>query len=247
MKLSSIPTWNPTRNPTLFCLIALPLLLAAVVAASVTMGQPAPVYQYAVVLPLAYLVGSIPWGYLFLHWFRKVDVRAYGSGRTGMTNVLRTGGGRIAAPVLLLDLAKGVVVVLLAREILATTTGEVFAGLLALVGHNWPVFLGFRGGRGIATGLGGLVVMAPIPVVIGAVVFLPVTLISRYLSLGSITGTITSSFALWALGLLGMYSTTYAWYAFIGGVIIVWQHRDNIQRLWQGTERRLGVPASEIA
>ncbi len=243
MKLSL----NPTRNPTLVCLTALPLLVAVAVAALLIMGQAAPVYQYAVVLPLAYLVGSIPWGFLFLHWFRKVDIRAYGSGRTGMTNVLRTGGGRIAAPVFLLDLAKGVVVVLLAREILATTTGEVVAGLLALAGHNWPVFLGFRGGRGIATGLGGLSAMAPIPAVIGAIVFVPVTLISRFLSLGSITGTITASFALWSLALLGMYSTTYAWYAFVGGAIIIWQHRDNIQRLWQGTERRLGVPAREIA
>ncbi len=243
MKLSL----NPTRNPTLVCLTALPLLVAAAVAALLTLGQAAPVYQYAVVVPLAYLVGSIPWGFLLLHWFLKVDIRAYGSGRTGMTNVLRTGGGRIAAPVLLLDLAKGVVVVLLAREILATTTGEVVAGLLALAGHNWPVFLGFRGGRGIATGLGGLSAMAPIPAVIGAVVFVPITLISRFLSLGSITGTITAAFALWSLALLGMYSTTYAWYAFVGGAIIIWQHRDNIQRLWQGTERRLGVPAREIA
>ena len=237
---------NRTLNPTLFCLTALPLLVSAVVVVLLTMGQASVVSRYAVVLPLAYLVGSIPWGYFFLHWFRGVDVREFGSGRTGMSNVLRTGGGRIATSVLLLDLGKGVLVVLLAREILGTTTGEVVAGLLALAGHNWPVFLKFRGGRGIATGLGVLSVMAPIPAIIGAAVFIPITLISRYLSLGSITGVITACLSLLALALLGMYSTTYTWYAFIGGAIIIWQHRDNIQRLLHGTERRLGLPGTRI-
>jgi len=78
------------------------------------------------------------------------------------------------------------------------------------------------------------------------VVFIPVTLISRYLSLGSVTGVITASLSLLALTLLGIYSTTDTWYAVIGGTVIIWQHRDNIQRLWHGTERRLGVPAVKI-
>jgi glycerol-3-phosphate acyltransferase PlsY len=108
------------------------------------------------------------------------------------------------------------------------------------------VFLKFRGGRGIATGLGVLSVMAPIPALIGTMVFLPIILISRYLSLGSIIGVVTASTSLLALALLGMYSTTYTWYAVIGGALIIWQHRDNIQRLLQGTERRLGAPAARI-
>jgi acyl phosphate:glycerol-3-phosphate acyltransferase len=202
--------------------------------------------KYAVVLPLAYLLGSIPWGYFLLHWQRGIDIREYGSGRTGMSNVLRTAGGRVATVVLLLDLGKGVLAVLLAREIIGTTSGEVVAGLLALIGHNWPVFLKFRGGRGIATGLGSLSIMAPLAAVIGMIVFIPITLISRYLSLGSITGVITSCLSLLALALVGMYSSTYAWYAFVGGAIIIWQHRDNIQRLMRGTERRLGSPATKI-
>ena len=88
--------------------------------------------------------------------------------------------------------------------------------------------------------------MAPIPAVIAAAAFIPVTLISRYLSLGSITGVVTACLSLSTLTLIGMYSSTYSWYAFIAGGIILWQHRDNIQRLLQGTERRLGNPATPI-
>jgi len=232
--------------PTLFRLILLLLLLSAVIVAFFTLSQAPLVIRYLIVLPLAYLMGSVPWGYFLVHWSRGLDVREYGSGRTGMTNVLRTSGGRMAAAVLLLDLGKGVVAVLLAREILVTTSGEVATGLLALVGHNWPIFLNFKGGRGIATGMGALAIIAPISAIIGMVVFIPVTLISRYLSLGSVTGVITASLSLLALAVLGIYSTTYTWFAVIGGIVIIWQHRDNIQRLRHGTERRLGVPAVKI-
>ena len=233
-------------DPTLFCLTVLPLLLGAVAAAFLLLPEAPLAARYSVVLPLAYLLGSIPWGYIFLQWFRGVDIRDYGSGKIGMTNVLRTGGGRVAATVLLLDLGKGILVMLLAREILSVTSGEVTAGLLALAGHNWPVFLKFRGGRGIATGFGILSIMAPIPAIIGALVFLPIILVSRYLSLGSIIGVVAASASLLALALLGIYSATYTWYAIIGGALIIWQHRDNIQRLLQGTERRLGTPAARI-
>ena len=237
---------NRILQPTVFCLTVLPFLLAWAIIAYVLLPGAPMFAKYAALLPLAYLLGSIPWGYFFLHWRRGLDIRDHGSGRTGMSNVLRTAGGRVAAAVLLLDLSKGMLVVLLSRELIGTTGAEVFAGLLALIGHNWPVFLNFRGGRGIATGLGGLSVMAPIPAAIAAAAFIPVTLISRYLSLGSITGVVTAFLSLLALILIGMYSSTYIWYAFIGGGIILWQHRDNIQRLLQGTERRLGNPATPI-
>ena len=238
---------NRLLRPTVFCLTVLPLLLGWGIAAFFLLPGTTLFVKYATLLPLAYLLGSIPWGYFFLHWRRGLDIRDHGSGRTGMSNVLRTGGGRVAAVVLLLDLSKGVLVVLLSRELIGTTGAEVAAGLLALVGHNWPVFLNFRGGRGIATGLGGLSVMAPIPAAIAAAAFIPVTLISRYLSLGSITGVLAACVSLAALTLIGnMYSSTYSWYSLIAGGIILWQHRDNIQRLLQGTERRLGNPATPI-
>ncbi|PKB79861.1 MAG: acyl-phosphate glycerol 3-phosphate acyltransferase [SAR202 cluster bacterium Io17-Chloro-G9] len=201
--------------------------------------------QYAAVLSLSYLLGSVPWGYMLLRWRRGVDIREYGSGRTGMSNVLRTGGGRVAALVLLLDLSKGILAVVLAREVIGPGAAEVAAGLLALIGHNWPVFLGFRGGRGIATGAGVLTIIAPISAAVGFLVFISTTLFSRYLSLGSITGVIAASLTLLALDLLDLSSTPYTLYGFAGGAMIIWQHRDNIKRIRQGSELRLGNPASK--
>jgi glycerol-3-phosphate acyltransferase PlsY len=230
-------------NPDVFGLTVLPLLAAAVALVVLTMGAQPQAARYAAVLPLAYVVGSVPWGYMLLRWRRGVDIRRHGSGRTGVTNVLRTGGARAAAAVLALDLGKGVLAVMLARMVIGTPTAEMAAGLLALAGHNWPVFLNFRGGRGIATGLGGLSVMAPIPAAAAAAAFIPVTLLSRYVSLGSISGVVIAFIAVATLGLLGIYSSAYTLYAGVGGALIIWQHRDNIQRLRQGTERRLGQPA----
>ncbi|HLF04069.1 MAG TPA: glycerol-3-phosphate 1-O-acyltransferase PlsY, partial [Dehalococcoidia bacterium] len=197
------------------------------------------------VMPLAYLLGSVPWGYVLLRWRRGVDIRQHGSGRTGMSNVLRTGGGKVAALVLVLDLSKGVLAVLLARMVIGAEGAEVAAGLLALAGHNWSVFLGFQGGRGIATGLGGLAVMAQVPAAVGALSFIPVTLLSRYISLGSLSGVLIACLSLLVLTLLGWYSSTYILYAVLAGAIIFWQHRDNIQRLLRGTERRLGQSAGK--
>jgi glycerol-3-phosphate acyltransferase PlsY len=235
-----------SQNPILFSLVVLPLLAAGLVLALLTLrDQPWP-WQYAATLPLAYLLGSLPWGYVILQWRKGVDIREFGSGRIGTTNVLRTAGGRIAALVLALDLLKGVLAVTLAREVIGTYTAEVAAGLLVLVGHNWSIFLQFQGGRGIAPGLGGLLVMAPYAAIIGAATFIPVTLLSRYVSLGSIIGVVIACLSLLALAAFwSMYSTLYTIYAFIGGAIIIWQHRDNIERLLKGTERRIGVPAAK--
>ncbi len=234
-----------TRLLTLdvFGLTVLPLLGVAVALVLLTMGSQPQAARYAAVLPLAYVIGSIPWGYILLRWRRGVDVRQHGSGRTGMSNVLRTGGGKVAGAVLALDLSKGIVAVLLARLVIGGTGAEIASGLLALAGHNWSVFLGFQGGRGVATGLGGLSVMAPIPAAIAAITFIPVTLFSRYVSLGSLSGVLAACASLAVLSLLGMYSGAYMAYAGLAGVIITWQHRDNIQRLLRGTERRLGQSA----
>ncbi|MBO55899.1 MAG: acyl-phosphate glycerol 3-phosphate acyltransferase [Dehalococcoidia bacterium] len=233
-------------SPTLFCVTILPIIMLLVVAGGILLPATPRLVQYVCVLVLAYLVGSIPWGYFILQWYKGVDIRDYGSGRIGMSNVLRTSGRRGAVPVLLLDLAKGVVVVIFARYIVGAGYGEVFAGLMALVGHNWPIFLSFRGGRGIATGLGSLSVMAPVSAIIGAIVFIPITLITRYLSLGSILGVICASGSLIAMIFIGLYTLEYGIYGVTAGSIIIWQHRDNIKRLIEGTERRLGSPGTRI-
>lgn len=220
----------------------LPVLAAAWVGAFLFLeGQPRPV-EYAVVAALSYLLGSVPWGYLLLRLSTGEDVRDYGSGRTGMTNVLRTGGGKIAAATMALDVAKAMLAVLLARAVIGSTEADVAAGLMVLVGHNWPVFLQFRGGRGILTGLGGILIMAPVPAAIATMTFLIITFASRYVSLGSMIGVTVGCLAMVALTLVGTYSSAYAVYAILGCAIIIWQHRDNIQRIRQGNERRLGNP-----
>lgn len=202
--------------------------------------------QYALVLPVAYVLGSIPWGYLITVIVKGVDIRQYGSGKTGTSNVLRSVGGRYAALALVLDLSKGLLAVYLARAAADGPAPEVAAGLMALVGHNWSIFLGFKGGRGIATGLGALLVMAPVAGAIAVASFTPITVLSRYLSLGSVISVIVAFLALLAMVLLDQSSSTYLAYAGIGGAIILWQHKDNIQRLLKGTERRLGQPAQRI-
>ena len=220
------------------------LLLAAVsVVLLETASQVALPARYAMVCAAAYLIGSISWGYIFVNLTMGEDIRDFGSGRTGMSNILRTAGGKAAALVFVLDAGKGVLAALLARSVIGQGEAEVVAALFALCGHNWPVFLRFRGGRGILPGLGGLSVMAPWVAAIGAALFLVITLSSRYLSLGSIAGTLTVAAVSLALMILAGYSEVYTLYAFIGGAVIIWQHRDNIRRIANGTERRIGAPA----
>ena len=253
-------------RPALATLAALPVLTGTAAVALLSLRAGPAAAQYALLLPLAYLIGALPWGYVALYLRRGIDIREYGSGRTGVSNALRTAGYRVAGLVLLLDLAKGIAAVLLARLLVGDAGAEVAAGLLALAGHNWPVFLGFRGGRGIAPGLGGLAVMSPVAAAAGVLAFIPTCLLSRYLSLGSIMGVVAAGAALLILALLNgltpngylLYGSVWGYNAFginpgpyliyglLGGGVIIWQHRDNIQRLLQGTERRLGHPATRI-
>ncbi len=229
---------------TIAMLVALPLLLAAGVALTTIGAHAAPgPLVYVAVGVIAYLTGSISWGYIFVNLTMGEDIRDFGSGRTGMSNILRTSGGKAAVVVFLLDAGKGVVCVMLARAVIGLGGPEVAAALLALFGHNWPIFLRFRGGRGILPGLGALSVMAPWVAVAGGALFLVITLSSRILSLGSIVGTLTVATLSIVLMLLIGHNQLYTLYACVGGAIIIWQHRDNIRRIANGTERRLGMPA----
>ena len=217
-----------------------PLLAVYVLVVFLVLDMDQSYARYALVLPMAYILGSVPWGFLMALVVRGVDIREYGSGKTGMTNVLRTAGVPAAAVSFVLDLSKGLLAVFLARVVVDTVEAEVSAGLLALAGHNWSVFLGFKGGRGTVTGLGGLMAMGPVSGAIAVVSFMPVILISRYVSLGSIVGVTVAFFSQLAMVLLDMSSPTYLLYTGVGCPIIIWQHRDNIQRILQGTERRIG-------
>ncbi len=204
---------------------------------------------YLFVITAGYLIGAIPSGLIVGKLYRGVDVRQYGSQRTGATNVLRTLGPGASAVVLLADALKGAVVVLIARLLLAHLQpfwvgplGEVLAALAAMVGHNWPVYIGFRGGRGVAVSVGSMAVLVPLASVVGVLVGVAVIALSRFVSLGSVVGTIIAALFIIGWVALGLAPQSYVLFSVVAGSVIVLQHRDNIGRLLAGTERKLGQP-----
>lgn len=206
------------------------------------MAEPLP---YLLAVLVAYLLGSIPSGYVVARLRGNVDILKRGSGRTGATNVLRTVGWRAAAPVFAGDFAKGVAAIVAARLLAGgDPAADLLAGMAALLGHNYSVFIRFKGGRGVTTGLGTLAVIAPAAMAIGAAVGIATIAVTRYVSLGSILGACCVPFILLALVLLIGQPQPHLVYAVIGSAFVVASHRDNIGRLIRGTERRLGEKAS---
>jgi glycerol-3-phosphate acyltransferase PlsY len=213
----------------------------------------------AMLLPLAlllagYLLGSIPFGYLAARWLAGIDIRQEGSGSTGATNVLRVLGKGPALVVFLLDVLKGTAAVVLARVVLggSLSGGEamsgtgldewvVAAGLAALAGHSWPVWLGWRGGKAVATGLGMLLGLAwPVGLACFGL-FLAVLSISRIVSLSSMVAAI--GLPLLMLGWFpghGGFRPAYLALAVLTTLLVLWRHRSNLKRLLEGTEPRLG-------
>lgn len=236
-------TWLRRASLATWMMIAAAPLLFAVGAVLLTVGPQLPIFaRYIILVGVAYLFGSLSWGYVLVNLTRGEDIRDFGSGRTGMSNILRTAGGKAATVVFVMDAGKGICAALVARQVIGAGEAEAATALSALCGHNWPVFLGFRGGRGIMPGLGGMSVMAPWVALVGCGLFLVITLSSRYLSLGSIAGTLAVAIISLALTLLMEHHEAYTMYAFVGGSVIIWQHRDNIRRIVKGTERRVGMP-----
>ena len=195
---------------------------------------------------VGYLLGSVPFGVMIGKVFKGVDVRNYGSGSSGMTNVIRTVGIRAGALVMLLDMTKSVGAIFLARAFTDSQGAEVAAAVAAIVGHVWPVFAGFKGGKGITPGLSALFVLSPISGVVTIAVGVPIIAITRYVSLGSIVGTLLASITLTVLAFTGHTPPIYVWLVAIGGAIVMARHRNNIVSLVKGRERKLGQPAAEI-
>ena len=192
-----------------------------------------------------YLLGAIPVGVLVGKLYRGVDVRQYGSHRTGATNVLRTLGPGAAACVAAGDVAKGAVAVLLAHLIVpgagtALHSAEVAAGLAALAGHNWSIFARWTGGRGVLVSGGALLVMFPLAVLVCLAGGALVIGLSRLVSLGSLVATVIAALCILMFVAIGTTPRPYAAFAVIGAAVIIVQHRDNIERLRAGTERKLG-------
>jgi glycerol-3-phosphate acyltransferase PlsY len=197
----------------------------------------------ALLVAIGYLLGAIPFGLLVARATAGIDPRTAGSGRIGATNVLRTVGRTGAAAVFLLDLAKGLLAVLLARWLFAGPEVEwvaAAAGTAAVIGHVRSIFIGFGGGRGVATSTGALLGLAPLVVAIVAPVVIAIVWRTRYVSLGSISGALLAPLVAALLTLIGLASIQVIAYAVSAGGLIVVAHGDNITRLRTGAERRLG-------
>ncbi len=205
---------------------------------------------------IGYLLGSIPFGVLISKRRANVDVRQYGSGRMGATNVLRTAGTKTAAMVFSLDLMKGVLAVIIAglivgREQLVVggfsfgvLIAQVIAALAAMAGHTRSIFLKFRGGgRGVATFFGGLAALYPPAAIFGGEVFIIGVGLTKFVSLGSICAAVSTYAVLAPLTIFNGFPVEYLIYALIGNIVIIVMHRGNIARLLAGKERRLGESA----
>ena len=184
---------------------------------------------------LGYLFGSIPNGLWLVRAFHKIDIRQYGSGNIGATNVYRTVGAKTAAAVLLGDMLKGIVPLILLSHLTGDPVCVTWTALGALLGHNYSLFLGFQGGKGVATGLGLFLYLLPWGAAAGFFVWVLLVLLTRYVSLGSVIGAICAAAVAWYL----RYPLPYTLFGTLACLFVVLRHKDNIQRLLQGTESKI--------
>lgn len=188
-----------------------------------------------IVVIISYLLGSIPFAYIMIRMFKGIDIREVGSGNVGTTNALRTAGKRIALVALLGDLLKGLASAWLGMH----AGGELLAAicvLAAVAGHCWPVFIGFKGGKGMATTAGSILFLMPKVFLCLVVIFILIIVFSRYVSLASISVAILLPLTTILLSQPRSYVIT----SIILMVLVVYRHRENIERLRNGNERKIG-------
>jgi glycerol-3-phosphate acyltransferase PlsY len=193
----------------------------------------------AAAIVLGYLLGSVPFAFIVARRWGNLDLRATGSGNVGATNVARTAGLSAGAVVALLDMAKGAASVLLAERLDGSTAVAAAAGLAAIVGHVYPVWLRFHGGKGVATACGVFAVLAPAAAAIALAIFTGAVFVTRYVSLGSLLASVALPPMVYALS--GPPIVIEA--ALAAAVLILFRHRSNVARLVAGTERRLAFRA----
>jgi acyl phosphate:glycerol-3-phosphate acyltransferase len=198
------------------------------------------------IVAMAYLLGSIPVGYLLVKFFRHEDIRSVGSGNIGATNVLRSGGKGLGAATFALDVIKGAAAVALGawmasilQPALPFRDAEAIAAVSAVLGHMFPVWLRFRGGKGVATACGVFSVLTPLAVPPALAIFIATVWATKYISLGSVV----ASVSLPAIAYLSAASSPVVIAACGASALIVMRHRTNLWRVRAGTERRLGVRA----
>ncbi len=203
-------------------------------------------------LPIAYLLGSVPFGYLLVRLVRHEDIRSTGSGNIGATNVLRSGAKGLGIATLLLDCLKGALAVLFAFQVgrragldhQAAFDLACAAAIAATLGHIFPVWLGFRGGKGIATALGVYLVLSPRTAIIALLLFILVVTLTRYVSLASLVASASIPTCLFFLAPL----TPWKLAAFLGlPILVIAKHHANIRRLLAGTENRFGSSKKAVA
>jgi glycerol-3-phosphate acyltransferase PlsY len=204
------------------------------------------VTELAIATVAGYLLGAIPWGYVLARVIAGVDLRATGSGSTGATNTMRVLGAKGFAAVFVLDAAKAAAPILLAGAIAPTDLVPVatcLAAIAAIVGHNWSVFIGFAGGRGVACSFGAMLMLYWPGAVIGLIAGVLLIFATRYVSLGSIAGTLVGLVVTLAVVGQGALPQPVALFAVATAAIVIVQHRGNIGRLLAGTERKIGQRA----
>ncbi|HEX3554508.1 MAG TPA: glycerol-3-phosphate 1-O-acyltransferase PlsY [Thermoanaerobaculia bacterium] len=198
----------------------------------------------------AYLLGSISFSVVIVKLIQGLDVRTVGSGNAGATNVLRAAGRKAGAVVLALDVTKGVTAVVVPRVLDAPPAVVGSAAVAVVLGHVYPVFFGFRGGKGVATSAGALGALAPVAMALGLVLFVAVVAWKRYVSVGSMVTAAAFPFLAWAGHRLGWSDYGGPWLfgsAAAISLVIMIRHAGNLQRLRNGTEPRLGEPRPEPA
>jgi glycerol-3-phosphate acyltransferase PlsY len=195
---------------------------------------------YATCVVAGYLLGAVSWGLIVGYLFTGKDIRNFGSGKTGATNVLRTAGKLAFGLVLVADVAKGAAPTLLGRFAFDDAGAAAAGALAAVVGHNWPVFSGFRGGRGVATAFGGALGLTPLLALTFPVAALVIVGTTRVMSLMSIVAAPLAGMAIICAWLAGWTDGAYALYAVGAVALIEYMHIPNLRRLLAGTEPRLG-------
>ena len=183
----------------------------------------------------AYLIGSIPNGLILGKYFWGVDIRNFGSKNIGATNAYRVLGPKPAFWIFLTDMLKGVAGVYLGLELVNTSLAAVIGGIAAIAGHNWSLFLKFKGGRGVATGLGVIAIIAPLVTAFVFIVWAVIVYFTRYVSLASIIAALLVPVSMWLLGERGEFF----YFGLIAAAFVVFRHQPNIKRLLNGEEPKI--------
>jgi glycerol-3-phosphate acyltransferase PlsY len=216
------------------------------------------IFRYIASMIIGYLLGSIPFGLILAKRMAHVDVREYGSGAIGATNVSRTAGVKIGLLSGVLDFAKGTAAVFISRLIIGNSYviagpfsfgplfGAVLAGLAAVAGHSWSIYLKFHGGKSVAVFFGGLVALLWVVALFGGEVLALGATSTLFMSLGSLAGVVGTYAILIPLTISKRLSPDYLLYAFGGTAIVIYQHRGNIVALFKGIERKLGQRAEKV-